>query len=154
MNEKERIAYFYEVVVSENRLDQLPQFVSEDCVQVVGKETVFLGLEGMGKHLTAVRETYPDYTMKLVRQYMDGAYVISEFVMEGTLKGTFAGIQPTGEKLVFTGVNIDKVADGKIVEHGGAVNTFETFLEHGLIGPVSAAGDPTAFPEGTAGGGE
>ena len=125
MNEKERIAYFYEVVVSENRLDQLPQFVSEDCVQVVGKETVFLGLEGMGKHLTAVRETYPDYTMKLVRQYMDGAYVISEFVMEGTLKGAFAGIQPTGEKLVFTGVNIDKRSEEKEERGGGGIQSIE-----------------------------
>lgn len=38
--------------------------------------------------------------------------------------------------LEITGVDIDKVIDGKIVEHGGAANTFETFLEHHLIKPV------------------
>ncbi len=32
-----------------------------------------------------------------------------------------------GEKLVFTGVNIDQIINEKIVEHGGAANVFDTF---------------------------
>ncbi len=42
-------------------------------------------------------------------------------------------MKPTGKKLTFIGVDIDKVIDGKIVEHGGAVNTFETLFQEGLI---------------------
>lgn len=38
--------------------------------------------------------------------------------------------------LEITGVDIDKVIGGRIVEHGGAANTFETFFEHRLIVPV------------------
>lgn len=44
--------------------------------------------------------------------------------------------KPTNRRLVFTGVDIDKVIAGKIVEHGGAVNTFETLFEAGMIGPI------------------
>jgi len=33
-------------------------------------------------------------------------------------------------------VNIDKIVEGKIVEHSGAANTFEAFWENGLISPV------------------
>lgn len=62
--------------------------------------------------------------------------VISEFILEGTLAGERLGIQPAHKRLSFTGVDIDKVVDGKIVEHGGAVNTFETLYESHLIGPV------------------
>lgn len=40
---------------------------------------------------------------------------------------------------LYTGVDIDKVANGKIIEHGGPVNTFETLLEHHLIKPVQNA---------------
>ncbi len=32
-----------------------------------------------------------------------------------------------------TGVNIDKVVDGKIAEHGGAANRFEGLLSIGAI---------------------
>lgn len=37
MNNKEIIKYFYEVVVSENLLDELPQYISENCVQKIGE---------------------------------------------------------------------------------------------------------------------
>ena len=90
----------------------------------------------MRKHLAALKETYPDYAMKIIRQYSDGDYVISEFIMRGTHKGEFIGIKPTNKILEITGVDIDKVIDGKIVEHGGAANTFETFIEHHLVKPV------------------
>jgi hypothetical protein len=42
-------------------------------------------------------------------------------------------MKPTGRVLEFTGVNLDKVVDGRIVEHGGAANLLEPFLEAGAI---------------------
>jgi len=45
-------------------------------------------------------------------------------------------IKPTGEKVEYTGVIVDKIIDGKIVEHGGAVNLFESLFKNGLINIV------------------
>lgn len=87
-------------------------------------------------HLIALKKTYPDYTMKIIRQHVADEYIISEFIMKGTHKGDFVGITPTNKLLEITGIDIDKVIDGRIVEHGGATNTFETFFEHHLIKPV------------------
>ena len=136
MENKQIVKYFYESVVSKNLLHELYQYVSKDCLLSIGNEKVPLGLEGMREHLVAIKKTYPDYTMKILRQFADGDYVISEFLTEGTHEGEWIGIKPTHKKLVFTGVDIDKVINGKIVEHGGSVNTFETLLEHDLIKPV------------------
>lgn len=136
MNNKDIIKYFYEIVVSENLLDELPQYIAENCVQKVGRNEVFIGIDGMRQHLMAVKKTYPDYTMKIIRQFEDGDTVISEFVMRGTHKGEFIGIMPTSKVIEITGVDIDKVVGGKIVKHGGAANTFEAFWENGLIKPV------------------
>lgn len=136
MNNKDIVKYFYEVIVSKNLLDELPKYIAEDCVQRVGEKEIFMGIDGMKQHLVALKKTYPDYTMKIIRQYVTDDYVISEFIMRGTHKGEFIGITPTNEVLEITGVDIDKVIDGKIVEHGGATNTFETFFEHHLIKPV------------------
>jgi hypothetical protein len=47
------------------------------------------------------------------------------------------GIKPTGKRIEVTGVNIDKIIDNKIVEHGGAANMFEGLLETGAIKIVS-----------------
>lgn len=136
MDNKEIVKYFYEVIVSENLLQEISRYISENCVLNVGDKTVPLGLNGMKQHLMAVKKTYPDYTMKIVRQFADGNFVVSEFIMEGTHEGEWIGIKPTHKRLTFTGVNIDKVVNGKIVEHGGSVNTFETLFEQSLIKPV------------------
>ena len=136
MNNKELIRRFYEVVVSGNLLDEIPQYISEDCMLRTGDDTTVSGVEGMRQHLIAVRKTYPDYSMKILRQYEDGDVIISEFIMRGTHKGEFIGITPTNKVIEITGVDIDRVMNGKIIEHGGATNTFDAFWNNGLIKPA------------------
>ena len=137
MDSTERVKYFYETVISENQIEKVSEFVSPKCCVKMGERLIPVGVEGMKEHIKATKQTYPDYRMKIIRQFCDGDYIISEFVMEGTHKGEWIGIKPTNKRLVFTGVDIDKVIDGMIVEHGGAVNTFETLFEAGLIGAIN-----------------
>lgn len=136
MSNTERIKYFYEDIVTNNLLEKLPEFISENCVLKIGEKFIPIGIEGMRQHLLDVKKTYPDYSMRIIKQYSVEDYVISEFIMTGTHEGEFVGIKPTHKVLSITGVNIDRVIDGRVVEHGGAANTFDTFLEHHLIAPV------------------
>ena len=136
MNNKEIIKHFYEVVVSRNLLDELPCYVSEDCSHRTGNASTPIGIEGMRQHLIAIRKTYPDYTMKIIHQYEDGEYIVSEFIMTGTHKGEFIGITPTNKVIEIFGVDIDRIINGRIVEHCGADTTFDAFWNNGLIKPV------------------
>lgn len=136
MKSAERIKYFYETIISENQIERMAEFISPECCVKMGEKLIPVGIEGMKEHIKATKQTYPDYRMKIIKQFCDGDYVISEFIMEGTHNGEWIGIKPTGKRLVFTGVDIDKVIDGLIVEHGGAVNTFETLYEAGMIGAI------------------
>ena len=74
--------------------------------------------------------------MKIYNQYEDKNYIISEFIMKGTHKGEFIGITPTNKVIEIAGINIDKILDGKIIEHSGVASTFEAFFKNGLIKPV------------------
>lgn len=134
--QKERIRYFYEVVVSQNQLHRLDDYIADTCTVRVGETEYPCGLAGMKEHLQAIRVTYPDYSMHIIRQHCDGEYVISEFIMQAKHEGEWIGIKPSGRTLSFTGVDIDRMVDGKIVEHGGAANTFETLWENRLIKPA------------------
>ena len=136
MDIKEKIKYFYENVTSNNLIDEFPQYVSNKCTIRMGEKIIPVGLDGMKQHLIDVRKTYPDLKMTIIRQYCDAEYVISEFIVEGTHKGEWLGMKPTGKKLLFTGVDIDKIEDEKIIEHGGAMNTFETLFEEKIIQPT------------------
>ena len=136
MDNKEIVKYFYEVIATKNQLDEFSRYILENCIQRYGQKRMHLGVEGMKKHFLAVRETYPDFAMKIYNQYEDKNYVISEFIMRGTHKDEFIGITPTNKVIEITGINIDKILDGKIIEHSGAASTFEAFFENGLIKPV------------------
>lgn len=136
INDKEKIKYFCEVVTSNGLINEVENYVSTNCTTRVGEKSYYVGIEGMKEHITAVRQTYPDLKMTVIRQYSDGDYIISEFIAEGTHKGEWLGMKPTGKKLTFTGVDVDKVIDGKIVEHSGAMNTFETLFEEEIIKPA------------------
>ncbi len=43
------------------------------------------------------------------------------------------GMKPTGETITFRGVNVDRIKDGKIIEHGGAANLLEPLMKAGVI---------------------
>ena len=73
--------------------------------------------------------------MAVTRRFEGGDFVILEFIMKGTHTGEWLGIKPTNKKLIFAGVNADRTADGKIVEHGGAVNTFDTLFAEQIVRP-------------------
>jgi len=136
MDNMRKIKHFYEYVTSNNLIDEIPEYIADNCVVRMGDRIFPAGIEGMKQHMIEVRKTYPDLKMIIIRQYNDGDTVISEFIMEGTHLGEWLGMKPTGKKLRMTGVNIDRLVDGKIVEHGGAVNTFEALFEEGIIKPA------------------
>ncbi|MDD3561976.1 ester cyclase [Petrimonas mucosa] len=80
-------------------------------------------MEVMKQDVVDVRKTYPDLRIRIVRQYADNDDVISKIITEGTHLGEWLGIKTSGKKLVITRVNIDRLVNDKIVEHGGAANT-------------------------------
>ena len=96
------ICDFYEHIVSDNLLGHLEDFVSEDCTVWADGQSKKVGVNGMKEHLEAIRHTYPDYRMRILRQFVSGDYVISEFRMEGTFQNEWLGINPAGEKLSIT----------------------------------------------------
>ena len=135
MERKELVKYFYEKVFSQNLIDNLHHYITQGCTYRIGEKIYDIGLEGMKQHIVEVKKTYPDFKIRVINQYCENDYVITEIIAEGTHLGEFLGIKPTGKKLTFTGVDIDKIKNSKIVEHGGAINTFETFIQEGVIKP-------------------
>ena len=135
MQAKTLVKYFYEQVFSQNLLAEVEHYVAADCVFRLGTQMFPVGVEGMKQHIIDVRKTYPDLKITVLNQFIDGDVVISEIMAEGTHAGEFMNIAPTGKKLLLSGIDIDKISNGKIVEHYGAVNTFETFMQAGIIRP-------------------
>ena len=128
---------FYEEVINTGAVELVESFIDPSCVESDGAVRVESGVEGMIDHVRGVRRVYPDLHVTIHRQIAEGDWVASVITARGTHDGEWLGIEPTGKHLTFTGVNIDRVVDGKIVEHGGAANMLIPFLESGALKPVS-----------------
>lgn len=53
MKNKDLVKYFYEVIVSNNLLDEIFQYVSVNCIQRIGNKETVIGIAGMKQHLFA-----------------------------------------------------------------------------------------------------
>ena len=73
-NNEDIIRDFYEHIISGNLLGNLEDFVSKDCTVWADGKSEKVGVNGMKDHLEAIRHTYPDYRMKILRQFVSGDY--------------------------------------------------------------------------------
>ncbi len=134
---KRLVRRYIEEVVNTGDVERLAEFIAPDYAEVYRNVRYAIGIEGAKKHILGVRATYPDLRVTIDRQIAEGDWVASQVTARGTHQGAWLGIQPTGKAVEFTGVNLDRVVGGRIVEHGGAANLLETLLEIGAVRVVS-----------------
>ena len=124
---------YYEDVVNTGNVDLIEKFISPEYSEVHDGQRHIIGVEGARAHVLGVRQTYPDLHVTIDRQIAEGEWVVTCITAIGTHRGEWMGIKPTGKPVTFTGVNVDRVVDGRIVEHGGAANMLGPLLEIGAI---------------------
>ena len=131
---------YIEEVINTGRVDRIENYVSTEYTEVFEGKRYPMGVDGAKEHILGVRRTYPDLTLTVEHQIAEGEYVSTSITARGTHRGTWLGIKPTGKTVTYTGVNIDRVVDGRIVEHGGAANLLGPLLEIGAVRAVGAKG--------------
>ena len=75
-----------------------------------------VSLAGLGRILTDTLTAFPDLQVRVERWIEDGDVVVTEEVMEGTHRGVFAGLSPTGRRVRLPICHVTRVVDGRIVE--------------------------------------
>lgn len=74
------------------------------------------GREGVTQHFAALRSAFPDLNFKIEDHIAEGDRVVTRWTAHGTHQGEFQGIPPTGKQIRLSGIDIDRIAGGKIVE--------------------------------------
>lgn len=130
---KRLVRRYIEEVVNTGEVESLAEFIAPDYAEVYNNVRYALGLEGAKQHILGGRRTYEDLHLTIEQQIAEGDWVVTRATMRGTHRGGWLGTKPTGKTVEITVVNIDRVVDGRIVEHGGAANMLEPLLEAGAI---------------------
>jgi steroid delta-isomerase-like uncharacterized protein len=95
----------------------LDQFVSSDIV-IHGStpDADIHGPEGIKQFYGVLRAAFPDIHFTIEDQMAAGDKVTTRWSARATHQGPFQGIPPTGRQIRLAGIDIDRFANGKVIE--------------------------------------
>ena len=109
---------YFEEVWNQGRLELLDELVAPSYENhdpaVPGLPR---GPEGLTPIIAGFRAAFPDLHVTIDDQIAEGDKVVTRYTMRGTHQGAFMGLPPTGKHMAVSGIQIERVVQGQIVEH-------------------------------------
>ena len=133
---------FLEEVWNKGNLAALNEIIAKDHVNS-GPGTLRglpTGPEGSKQLVTVYRNAFPDVHFTIDEQIAEGDKVVTRWTAQGTHKGELVGIPATGKSSTVTGINVDRVVNGKIAESWGIFDQFGMMQQLGVIPVPELAG--------------
>lgn len=129
---KALVQRFFDEVINQRNLAVLDQFISPNAVN----HTVPAGLpQGVSQFLGLHLNAFPDVKATVQELLADGDKVVALVSYRGTQQGTFRAISPTNKQITVMGINIFRIANGKMVEHWGLTDRLSALQQMGVVPP-------------------
>jgi steroid delta-isomerase-like uncharacterized protein len=104
-------------VFTEGRLELVDELVAQEFV---GHDAALpeptRGPDGLRQAAAGYRGGFPDLRITIDAQIAEGDLVTTRWSAVGTHTGDFWGLAPTGKQATVTGITIDRIVDGRLVE--------------------------------------
>ena len=92
-----------------------------------------LDSDGWTKFLSGFVEGFPDLRLSVEDAVGEGDFVAQRVQFEGTHTGEFQGLPPTHRKVSFSGLELNRFVDGKVVEHWFQLDALGLLQQLGLM---------------------
>jgi predicted ester cyclase len=96
------------------------QIIAPDFVDHTNPPELKHGLESHKTIVALFRSSFPDMHWTVEDVVAEGDRVVARTTMRGTHRGEFFGLAPTGRPVVYPGIHVLRLADGKVAEHWGS----------------------------------
>src|SRR5215203_326284 len=123
----------YEAAFHQKNLDALDEVIASDSTDHNLTPEQPPGLEGAKQVFSSFHTAFPDLQVNVEDMISEGDKVVARLTVRGTHQGEFMGITPTGNQVTFTGIDIVRIADGKVVERWGNFDDLGMMQQLGLI---------------------
>jgi predicted ester cyclase len=118
---------------SQNNLDVLDELIASDFTDHNPNPGQPPGLEGLKQFLSSMHTTLADLQVNVEDIVAEGDKVVARLRVSGTHQGEFMGNAPTGNRVTFTGIEILRIAEGKVVEHWRNFDNLGMMRQLGVI---------------------
>jgi predicted ester cyclase len=102
--------------VAKGQVEVFDELVSVDAIDHSGSTDV-RGVEGFKVRTRGVHAAFTEIDVKVEDLLVDGDKIAWRWTLKGTHHGPFFGVLPTGRRVTLTGINIQRVVNGVVVEH-------------------------------------
>ncbi len=124
-----------EEIFNRRNLAVIDELYATNFVSHGGTPEVTPDREGYKQFVTMSRTALPDFHTTIEDMIAEGDKVVQRFTAHGTHKGDFMGIPPTGKQVTVTGIAIDRIAGGKIVENWANMDMLGVMVQLGVVPP-------------------
>lgn len=91
------------------------------------------GPEGVKGVVAMFRSAMPDLKVIVEDMIAEGEKVAVRYTLEGTHEGELFGVPPTGQRLSIKSISVERVLDGKIIEHWRVTESLDMMQQLGVI---------------------
>jgi steroid delta-isomerase-like uncharacterized protein len=114
---KALVRRYAEEILNQKNLDLFDEIFAPDFVQYGAEPNQMSGVEDLKQFFVMMRSGFPDFQVTIEDLFAaEGDKVVLRFTFRGTHQGEFMGVSPTGNQVRMSGIDIFRIADGKIVE--------------------------------------
>ena len=124
---------FYDEVFNKKNRAAIDEFIDPQQVDHAAPPGTPGGLEGAKHTVTMYLTAFPDLHFTVEDLIAEGDKVVARLTTRGTQQGVFMGIPPTGKHVTVTGIDINRLAGGKSVEHWLNMDTLGLLQQLGVI---------------------
>lgn len=129
-----------EEAFNEGRLEVVDELIAATFVNHDPSVTGDLGgPEGTKQLIEQYRAAYPDLRVTVEDQLAEGDRVATRWTARGTHQGELLGIPATGKETTVTGLTIDRIENGKIIESWNNWDTLGMLQQLGVVPALAQA---------------
>jgi len=126
---------YMEEVLNKGNLNAVDRYYAPNCIDHTAPPGTPPGVDGIKQLLTVTLSAFSDIQVTIEDIVAEDDKIVSRFTIQGTHTGEFMGIAPTGREITVMQISIDRIADGKIVEHWGLADQMALMQQLG-VGPL------------------
>lgn len=134
--------------LDQHNLDVLDEIVFEGLIHHAGIFVDEIGRDALKADLQALLDGFPDIRFTADVIVTEGDHAAVRWTGSGTHDAEFLGIPPTGNAVVFSGINFYRLACGQIVEGWSEPDSLGLMRQLGVIPEVQPVTAPEATPAG------
>jgi steroid delta-isomerase-like uncharacterized protein len=128
------IQRYYEEVWNRGRLDVLDELLDPQYINhTPSVPNPPPGPDGLKPIVAAIRKAFPDLHYEIKEIIVNDSMAVARVIMTGTQQDSLFDLPPTGKKITVNQINMEKIRNGRVVEHWRVTDELTMMKQLGFV---------------------